>query len=189
MYLVAGDEPLLVDEALEAVRAAARGKGFTTRELHVTDRSFRWAELEGAADNLSLFATRKIVELRMPSPRPGDAGSKAIAALAERDDPDQDPDRRRRREARLRRAEDGLGQGDRQAGRDRRGLADRARRAAALGPAARERRAAQAHVRGGAAARGARRGQPARRGSGDQAARAHGGRRGGGRGRGARIRR
>ena len=89
MYLVAGDEPLLVDESLEAVRAVARGKGFTTRELHVTDRSFRWAELEGAADNLSLFATRKIVELRMPSPRPGDAGSKAIAALAERDDPDR----------------------------------------------------------------------------------------------------
>jgi len=89
VYLVAGDEPLLVDEALEAVRAAARNKGFATRELHVADRSFRWAELEGAADNLSLFATRKIVELRMPSPRPGDAGSKSIAALAERDDPDR----------------------------------------------------------------------------------------------------
>jgi DNA polymerase-3 subunit delta len=89
VYLVAGDEPLLVDESLEAIRAAARAKGFTSRELHSTDRSFRWGELEGAADNLSLFATRKIVELRMASPRPGDAGSKAIAALAERDDPDR----------------------------------------------------------------------------------------------------
>ena len=88
MYLVAGDEPLLVDEALEQIRAAARRDGFTARELHVVDRSFRWAELEGDADNLSLFATRKIVELRMASPRPGDLGSRTIAALAERDDAD-----------------------------------------------------------------------------------------------------
>jgi DNA polymerase-3 subunit delta len=89
VYLVAGDEPLLVDESLEAIRAAARDQGFTTRELHSTDRSFRWADLEGAADNLSLFATRKILELRLASPRPGDAGSKTIAALAERHDPDR----------------------------------------------------------------------------------------------------
>jgi DNA polymerase-3 subunit delta len=88
-YLVAGDEPLLVDEALEAIRSNARAAGFTSRELHVVDRSFRWAELETGADNLSLFATRKIVELRMQSPRPGDAGSRTIAALAERDDPDR----------------------------------------------------------------------------------------------------
>jgi len=89
VYLVAGDEPLLVDEALEQIRIAARRGGFTTRELHVVDRSFRWTELESEADNLSLFATRKIVELRMSTPRPGDAGSRAIASLAERDDPDR----------------------------------------------------------------------------------------------------
>jgi DNA polymerase-3 subunit delta len=88
VYLVAGDEPLLVDEALEQIRAAARKAGFDSRELHATDRSFRWAELEGQADNLSLFASRKIVELRMATPRPGDAGSRTIAELAERDDPD-----------------------------------------------------------------------------------------------------
>lgn len=89
MYLVAGDEPLLVDETLEQIRVTARRGGFTTRELHVVDRSFRWAELESEADNLSLFATRKIVELRMATPRPGDAGSRVIASLAERDDPDR----------------------------------------------------------------------------------------------------
>jgi DNA polymerase-3 subunit delta len=89
VYLVAGDEPLLVDEALEQIRISARRGGFTTRELHVVDRSFRWAELESEADNLSLFATRKIVELRMATPRPGDAGSRVIASLAERDDPDR----------------------------------------------------------------------------------------------------
>jgi DNA polymerase-3 subunit delta len=89
VYLVAGDEPLLVDEALEEIRVAARRDGFTTRELHVVERSFRWADLESEADNLSLFATRKIVELRMATPRPGDAGSRAIASLVERDDPDR----------------------------------------------------------------------------------------------------
>jgi DNA polymerase III subunit delta len=89
VYLVAGDEPLLVDEALEEIRVAARRGGFTTRELHVVERSFRWADLESEADNLSLFATRKIVELRMATPRPGDAGSRTIASLAERDDPDR----------------------------------------------------------------------------------------------------
>lgn len=89
MYLVAGDEPLLVDETLEQIRVTARRGGFTTRELHVVDRSFRWAELESEADNLSLFATRKIVELRMATPRPGDAGSRVIASLAERNDPDR----------------------------------------------------------------------------------------------------
>jgi DNA polymerase-3 subunit delta len=80
---------LLVDEALEQIRAAARTQGFASRELHVVDRSFRWSDLESDADNLSLFATRKIVELRMQSPRPGDAGSRTIADLAERADPDR----------------------------------------------------------------------------------------------------
>jgi DNA polymerase-3 subunit delta len=88
-YLVAGDEPLLVAQALERLREAARGRGFDERELHVVDRSFRWAELESGADNLSLFAARRIVELRLPSPRPGDAGARAIRALIERPDPDR----------------------------------------------------------------------------------------------------
>ena len=86
VYLVASDEPLLVDEAVEQIRSAARGHGFDSRELHATDRSFRWAELESDTDNLSLFATRKIVEVRMPTPRPGDAGARSLASLAERND-------------------------------------------------------------------------------------------------------
>ena len=88
VYLVAGDEPLLVDEALEHVRAAAMREGFTSRELHTADRSFRWTELLADADNLSLFATRKIVEIRLATPKPGDQGSSTIAELCEREDPD-----------------------------------------------------------------------------------------------------
>lgn len=88
VYLVAGDEPLLVDEALEQVRAAAMRAGFTSRELHTADRSFKWVDLLAGADNLSLFATRKIVEIRLATPKPGDEGSETIAALCEREDPD-----------------------------------------------------------------------------------------------------
>jgi DNA polymerase-3 subunit delta len=88
VYLVAGDEPLLVDEALEQIRAAAMRAGFTSRELHTADRSFKWVELVADADNLSLFATRKIVEIRLATPKPGDQGSATIAELCARQDPD-----------------------------------------------------------------------------------------------------
>jgi DNA polymerase-3 subunit delta len=88
VYLVAGDEPLLVDEALEQIRAAAMRGGFTSRELHTADRSFRWVDLLAGADNLSLFATRKIVEIRLSVPKPGNEGSETIAKLCERNDPD-----------------------------------------------------------------------------------------------------
>ena len=87
-YLVAGDEPLLVDEALEQLRAAAMRAGFTSRELHTAERNYRWTDLLAGADNLSLFATRKIVEIRLSAPKPGDEGSSTIAALCEREDPD-----------------------------------------------------------------------------------------------------
>jgi DNA polymerase-3 subunit delta len=88
VYLVAGDEPLLVDEALEHIRAAAMRTGFTSRELHTADRSFKWVELVAGANNLSLFATRKIVEIRLATPKPGDQGSATIAELCKRADPD-----------------------------------------------------------------------------------------------------
>lgn len=88
IYLAAADEPLLVAEATDAVRAAARSAGFDERELHFVERGFRWDALESSADSLSLFASRRIVELRMASPRPGEAGARAIRALAERNDSD-----------------------------------------------------------------------------------------------------
>lgn len=89
IYLVCGDEPLLVAEAADRIRAQARSEGFEERDLLVAGRGFKWAELEGSADSLSLFAARRIVELRLPTPRPGDAGSKALQQLANRPDPDR----------------------------------------------------------------------------------------------------
>jgi len=88
-YVVSGDEPLLVLEALEAIRARARQEGFEQRDLHVVERGFKWADLQGSAENLSLFAARRILELRLPSPRPGEAGARTIRVLAERPDPDR----------------------------------------------------------------------------------------------------
>lgn len=89
MYLVSGDEPLLVAEAVDTIRAEARRQGFDHRELLIVERSFRWMELEGSVDNLSLFASRRLLELRMASPRPGDAGSKVLQSLADHPDPDR----------------------------------------------------------------------------------------------------
>jgi DNA polymerase-3 subunit delta len=88
IYLIASDEPLLVAEATDQVRRAALAQGFDERKVHFIERAFRWEQLAGDGDNLSLFATRRIVEIRMAAPRPGDAGALALRALAESDDPD-----------------------------------------------------------------------------------------------------
>lgn len=77
-YLVTGDETLLVHEALDALRARARESGFGSRELHVAGSGFDWGDLRGAGSNLSLFAEKRIVELRLPTGKPGKAGAVAI---------------------------------------------------------------------------------------------------------------
>lgn len=82
-YLIAGDELLLVQEAIDAIRRAAREKGFDSRDLHVQMQGFNWQELAGEGANLSLFAERRIVELRLPTGKPGRDGGAAIAQLAE----------------------------------------------------------------------------------------------------------
>ena len=87
-YLVSGDEHLLVDEALDQVRHAARAKGFTARELHVATTGFDWGQLTASGSNLSLFAEQRIVELRLPTGKPGRAGGQAIVDFVERLDPE-----------------------------------------------------------------------------------------------------
>ena len=80
-YLVTGDEHLLVAEALDSIRGAARQQGFTSRDLHVAITGFDWSVLRDSTSNLSLFAERRIVELRLPTGKPGRVGSQAIVDL------------------------------------------------------------------------------------------------------------
>ncbi len=87
-WLIAGDEPLLTGEAADAVRARARADGYTGRDFFVTDRSFDWSEVSAASKTLSLFAERRILEIRMPTPRPGKEGGAVLAALARDSGPD-----------------------------------------------------------------------------------------------------
>ncbi|MGH8130659.1 MAG: DNA polymerase III subunit delta [Steroidobacteraceae bacterium] len=87
-WLIAGDEVLLTGEAADAVRARARTLGYTGRELFITDRSFDWLELQVASRTLSLFAEQRIIEVRMPSPRPGKEGGAVLAKLAADPAPD-----------------------------------------------------------------------------------------------------
>ncbi len=83
-YLVSGDEPLLVDEALDAIRSAARARGFTERLVFFIERgAAAWEEVLRAAQALSLFAERRIVEVRLPSGKAGTAGAAALTRLIE----------------------------------------------------------------------------------------------------------
>ena len=87
-YLITGDEHLLVDEALDAIRAVARERGFASRDLHIAAAGFDWAQLHDSSANMSLFAEKRIVELRLPTGKPGRVGSQAIVDLVDRTDSD-----------------------------------------------------------------------------------------------------
>ncbi len=78
-YLLHGDEPLLALESADAIRAAARSKGYSERKVLTVDRYFKWAELAAAGSSMSLFGDRTLVELRIPSGKPGSEGSEAIS--------------------------------------------------------------------------------------------------------------
>ena len=80
-YLVTGDEPLLVQEATDRIRKRARELGFGSRELHVATTGFDWNELRGSAGNMSLFAEKRIIELRLPTGKPGRHGGQTIIDL------------------------------------------------------------------------------------------------------------
>ena len=83
-WLVAGDEPLLVGEVTDAIRACARKHGYIGRDVRFVDRYTDWDPILGELKSLSLFSDRRILELRMASPKPGPEGSKAlVAALAD----------------------------------------------------------------------------------------------------------
>jgi DNA polymerase-3 subunit delta len=82
LYVLAGDQPLLVDEALQLIRERARAAGCGERELQVAERGFDWDAFATDLRSLSLFASRRLIELRLPSGKPGEAGGRCLTALA-----------------------------------------------------------------------------------------------------------
>ncbi len=78
LYVIHGEALLLAIEAADAIRAAARAAGYTEREVLVAEPGFKWAELRNSAQSLSLFSTRKLVDLRIPSGKPGVEGAQVL---------------------------------------------------------------------------------------------------------------
>ncbi len=84
LYTLHGDEPLLIQEAADAIRATARTQGYTERTVHtVSGAHFDWSEVLASGGSLSLFADKQIVEVRVPTGKPGKEGSPAIQQLAQ----------------------------------------------------------------------------------------------------------
>jgi len=84
LYTIHGDEPLLAQEAGDAIRAAARAAGYTERKVFtVSGAHFDWSGLLGAAQAMSLFAERQLIELRIPGGKPGKDGSEALQRYCE----------------------------------------------------------------------------------------------------------
>ena len=88
VYLLAGEEPLMLQEAADALRARARAEGYGEREVLDVEPRFDWNQLARASASLSLFATRRLVELRLPTGRPDTEGSAAIVAWCKSPAPD-----------------------------------------------------------------------------------------------------
>lgn len=85
IYTVHGDEPLLAQEAADAIRVAARTAGYGERKVYtVSGAHFDWSSLLGGAQALSLFADKQLIEIRIPSGKPGKEGSQALQTYCER---------------------------------------------------------------------------------------------------------
>ncbi|GLK91842.1 DNA polymerase III subunit delta [Pseudomonas turukhanskensis] len=78
VYAISGDDPLLCQEAADAIRAATRSQGFPERQVFNADASFDWGTLLQAGNSLSLFAEKRVLELRIPNGKPGDKGTAAL---------------------------------------------------------------------------------------------------------------
>lgn len=91
LYVLHGDEPLLMQEAADAIRAAARAQSFGERSSHtVQGAHFDWSAVQGASQSLSLFAQRQIVEIHLPTGKPGKEGPAVLTALAQGLEPEGD---------------------------------------------------------------------------------------------------
>ena len=84
LYTFHGDEPLLQQEALDALRHSARAQGYTERSVFtVAGAHFNWGEVLAAGGSMSLFADKQLIEIRIPSGKPGKEGSTALQQIAE----------------------------------------------------------------------------------------------------------
>ena len=84
LYTIHGDEPLLAQEAGDRIREAARAAGYSERKVFsVSGAHFDWSALLGAAQAMSLFAERQLIELRIPGGKPGKEGSEALQRYCE----------------------------------------------------------------------------------------------------------
>jgi DNA polymerase-3 subunit delta len=88
VVFIAGEEPLQREESADAIRAAARAQGYTDREVFVAERGFDWDAMLTAGASLSLFASRRILEIRIPSAKPGTKGAEALSSYAKDPAPD-----------------------------------------------------------------------------------------------------
>ncbi len=88
LYTVFGNEPLLALEASDRIRAKARAEGYTEREVLTVDSGFKWNQLALAGNSQSLFASRKLLELRIPTGKPGKEGGEALQNYSQSLPPD-----------------------------------------------------------------------------------------------------
>lgn len=88
VYFLAGDEHLLLIEACDALRVRARELGYAEREILDAESGFDWDDLARAGSSMSLFATRRLIDLRVPTGKPNKDGAAAIIEYCERPPPD-----------------------------------------------------------------------------------------------------
>jgi DNA polymerase-3 subunit delta len=88
LYVISSDEHLLALEAADKIRRAARANGYSERDVLTVERSFKWGELLAANQSLSLFGDKKLIELRIPTGKPGKDGGAALQAYAKDLSPD-----------------------------------------------------------------------------------------------------
>lgn len=88
VYVIHGDEPLLVLECAQAVIAAATRAGFADREVMVADAGFAWGEVAAANHSMSLFGSKRVIDLRLPTGKPGTEGGKVLEAIGGNPSPD-----------------------------------------------------------------------------------------------------
>lgn len=84
LYVLAGDEPLAQRECLDTIRAAAQQQGFDERTSLIVERNFNWQQITAFGQSTSLFSSQRLLELNIPSGKPGTEGSKVIQALADK---------------------------------------------------------------------------------------------------------